>query len=510
MADDPTPDFRRLHPRLTSAEAAATPLPFLPELTPVINPQTRDGLATRPWLDWARRLTLLVQSLGPGTPGPPGLSSSVFPYRADAISQAANDPGAGKLRWNATPQNTATALYFDWLTSEGFDTHLLFQLMTVSSRFIVQDADLAEVYQVWEMTGPSINHPDWFEVPVTFVESQPPGHDFSHNTNLAVLLGTTVGPHHATHEPGGTDALVNAAWTNDQNSFTQNQFIEKDRPALFLRDTAQLHDSALFTLLNRDAVLQVKSLTGGGADQATPLTAHRNGNVTVGTDLTVMNNATVIGNATVNSSAGNVACKNQANVFTQNQELNSAVPQIVLVDTTAPANARRVALLNYQQGLYLQTQNDAGGGPVNVFYVTAGGSAVANYFSAAAEFYEKGRATPLGHWIAFTPTLLAAAGTVTAAVNASVYTLIGKTLFLNYYGQVTPSTPTIMLYFVLPGGLVPATYSASPAVFGDREVGVAQATPGDVSLRIYHDAAGVTNFTAVSQSLSINAVIQVQ
>jgi hypothetical protein len=123
----------------------------------------------------------------PGPPGPPGPSSSVFFYRVDANATAPNDPGAGKVRYNAAVQADATAFYVDWLTADGFDAHLYFQLVTIGQRLVMQDKDLAVNYQVWELTGPAINHPDWFEVPVAFVSSTMAG-GFSHNTNVAVLL----------------------------------------------------------------------------------------------------------------------------------------------------------------------------------------------------------------------------------------------------------------------------------------------------------------------------------
>jgi hypothetical protein len=122
-----------------------------------------------------------------GPPGPPGPSSSVFFYRVDANSITAADPGAGKLRYNAAVQADATAFYIDWLTADGFDAHLYFELVTVASRLVIQDKDLAVNYQVWEITGPAVNGPDWFAVPVSFVSSTMAG-GFSHNQNVAVLL----------------------------------------------------------------------------------------------------------------------------------------------------------------------------------------------------------------------------------------------------------------------------------------------------------------------------------
>lgn len=119
------------------------------------------------------------------TPGVPG--GTVYPYRADTNAITPADPGAGYLRWNTAAQLDATALYVDWLTGDDIDIHVLFQLMTPPARFLIQDIDLAIHYQVWELTAPSINHPDWFEVPVGLVEASASGAVFTHNQRIAVI-----------------------------------------------------------------------------------------------------------------------------------------------------------------------------------------------------------------------------------------------------------------------------------------------------------------------------------
>ncbi len=123
----------------------------------------------------------------PGPPGPPGGSSSVFFYKIDAQGTNQSDPGSGKLRYNAANQLAATTLYVDWLTTDGFDAHLFFELVNVPRQIVIQDKDLSVNYQVWDLTGPAINHPDWFEVPVAFVSSNGNA-TFSNNHNVAVLL----------------------------------------------------------------------------------------------------------------------------------------------------------------------------------------------------------------------------------------------------------------------------------------------------------------------------------
>jgi len=114
-----------------------------------------------------------------------GALGSVYLFRADTSSTGAADPGAGYLRWNTVGQVDATLLYFDWLTTDGVDVHVIFQLMTPPSRFLIQDADLAVQHQVWELTAPAVNMPDWFQVPVTLVSSS--GGVFTNNQRLAVM-----------------------------------------------------------------------------------------------------------------------------------------------------------------------------------------------------------------------------------------------------------------------------------------------------------------------------------
>jgi len=114
-----------------------------------------------------------------------GPLGAVFAYRAKTDSQTASDPGAGNLKWNTAGQIDATRIYFDWISGDGIDVHVIFQLMTPPARFLIQDADLAVQHQIWELTALATNHPDWFEVPVTLVSSS--GAIFTHNQRLAVM-----------------------------------------------------------------------------------------------------------------------------------------------------------------------------------------------------------------------------------------------------------------------------------------------------------------------------------
>jgi len=116
-----------------------------------------------------------------------GLSSSVFFYRIDLTSTGISDPGAGKLRYNNAVQQSATVLTVDWLTDDGFDAHVLFQLFGPTTRFLMQDKALAVIFQLWEITAPATNFADYFSVPVSFVSSGGSG-SFSHNERVAVII----------------------------------------------------------------------------------------------------------------------------------------------------------------------------------------------------------------------------------------------------------------------------------------------------------------------------------
>jgi len=93
------------------------------------------------------------------------------------------------IRWNNANQLLATSLFVDVLTADDFDVLNLFRAMNPPAQFVIQDQDTSQIYQVWQMTAPVIEFPDWFEVPVALVSSGGVG-VFSHNTRIAVLLMT--------------------------------------------------------------------------------------------------------------------------------------------------------------------------------------------------------------------------------------------------------------------------------------------------------------------------------
>jgi hypothetical protein len=172
--------------------------PREPRIPKETAPFDADNKWTRTWIMYFESLFDLSvkeavrQAKELGVQGPPGVSTSVFHYRADTTSTAATDPGAGKIRWNNATQSSATFLYFDWLTADDFDVTTLWSLMNAPDQFIIQDKDLAINHQIWQMTGPVVMMPDWFQVPVTFISSSGAG-VFSNNQAISVLIPALSG-----------------------------------------------------------------------------------------------------------------------------------------------------------------------------------------------------------------------------------------------------------------------------------------------------------------------------
>lgn len=87
-------DQRRLHQVPKAGEASKTL--FVPELTPVVE-TLQSPVMTRPWLDWARRVTALLKNQGNGGGGGGGTGDVVGPNGATADAIAVYSGTTGKL-----------------------------------------------------------------------------------------------------------------------------------------------------------------------------------------------------------------------------------------------------------------------------------------------------------------------------------------------------------------------------------------------------------------------------
>jgi hypothetical protein len=130
--------------------------------------------------------------VGPvGPEGPAGASASMWLYRFDGNTQA-QDPGAGRLRYNSTVMASVTRIYFDRLTQDGLDPTTAFTAAEFDDEFVIQRRGLAVNNIVFKLMGKAIDRTDWFEVPVQFVSIA--GAPFNNNMEITVLLRTRGQP----------------------------------------------------------------------------------------------------------------------------------------------------------------------------------------------------------------------------------------------------------------------------------------------------------------------------
>lgn len=153
--------------------------------------------------------------------------------------------------------------------------------------------------------------------------------------------GNPTASHHVSHEPGGSDALVNAAWQNLENIFTIRQIFKRAVTQLIWDDQSQGVDAKVFDLVNYNQRLQFRALSDDylGAVVSAPLTMFRTGNVTIGGALTSMGMQYIDNNPAV-ASPGLYA-------------------GLVFRDSVAPVDSRIFRLVNSAQTLYIQAMNDA-------------------------------------------------------------------------------------------------------------------------------------------------------
>jgi len=146
--------------------------------------------------------------------------------------------------------------------------------------------------------------------------------------------------------------------------------------------------------------------------------------------------------------------------------------------TPPPANVRRVAVADSPASLQITPGPSLDGLFSNyTTYTVPIPLSVTGDLKASGDLYEKGRTTPVGHQIVYTPTLTASTGTWTATAYA-VYSVVGRTItMLIDFESGTLSAVTTNLFFQTP--IVPALHMpnyVNPVTFfiaGAYEGGVA-------------------------------------
>lgn len=333
---------------------------------------------------------------------------------------------------------------------------------------------------------------------------------------------TTPDPHHATHEPGGGDALVAAAWTSQSNTFEDDQTIDGDLVVTGtitpLTAAQRANINALIgdptgarmlmsshyvsgLSLRHDDTLEIGRVTCGNYDAQTyePLVCevesfqvhsgvspaareehvrvHPSGGVTVGAppdhdldpgvgivrargfDGTPLDAGQVTSGTLPDARlSANVARRDQANTFTgAPQAIVHASPGLLQRHPSAAPGSQTWQLTTDGTTYQMQTVNDPGTAWVSTpFALSRLGDA-----TIARDLYEKGRPSPIGHWIdvPYSAANFTGSGSMTwtvSADNVSVnrYTLIGHTLLWTLFlsGSSLSGTAGVSLSLVVPGG----------------------------------------------------------
>jgi hypothetical protein len=304
----------------------------------------------------------------------------------------------------------------------------------------------------------------------------------------AALAGKASTAHHATHEPGGTDALVGNAWLAQSNTFTQPvQSIVATSPEVRLIDSAQAVDARLFRVASIGQNLYLQATNDAINVNQGNVSMSRTGVLTAAAGLgaTPLNGSQVTAGTVPDARLStNVALKNIDNNFVaQNIGAGTTIQGnqsgFYLKDTNSPADARIWRLRNGNDGLLrIEALNDA----LSVLQ----GSPLVLYRSGRVDVYgdlyvtgnEIGPTTVVSP--AFSAAYFSGSGctwTVSAGnVVTFAYSLQRKVLTLFFHltnTSVTASGGTILV-ITIPASLLAAKTIVCTAVF-IRESGVAQA-----------------------------------
>lgn len=279
--------------------------------------------------------------------------------------------------------------------------------------------------------------------------------------------------HHVNHEPGGSDQIVklqltaayaaNAPQLEIKDSVPLAQWVETGAPA----DKKKWRIWAGSQLLKIDTLDDAETLAGPAIQIA------RDGSLSIPANLSAA------------GAGGNVACKDQQNIFTTLQTLRYANPQITLDDQAAPVDTRKFNLLASGQYFYVQSVSDVGAFQQNCFRVGRAGDV-----NAAGRYFESGRTIAIGYSQkgAFETYLSTPAG-LTGSIE---WSLSGKLITINFTaaGVIASSS---FIQFVIPGG-----YTSSDAYGGSYMTFTSipwhaglwnTTTPGSNVVTLYDEAA---------------------
>lgn len=116
--------------------------------------------------------------------------------------------------------------------------------------------------------------------------------------------------------------------------------------------------------------------------------------------------------------------------------------------------------------------------------------------TATRDIFLGGRASAIGNWVPFTPTLTASSGTITLVTNLNCrYMIIDKTFYLAFYFSFTLSSTPQYFSITIPLSLSTIGYTLNVAAF-NAIFCIVQTIPTDTKINFYRDVTGGTLFAA--------------
>jgi hypothetical protein len=324
--------------------------------------------------------------------------------------------------------------------------------------------------------------------------------------------GPAAGPHHATHETGGADAITalsggvitsgtvadarlsaNVPLLNQANVFTAVvQQITGNNPDLRLWDSSQPVDGRLFRILSSGGLIYFQAVNDAISAQQGAVTISRAGILTAaGLGATPLSGSQVTAGTVADARlSANVALKNAANVFTNNQTLQAPNMLFVFTDTSGAVDARLWRIVAYSNGIFrLEALNDAQTVAQTAYLFDRSGN-----FTAAGVHYEQGRAAAMGFRtnIAYNAanytTYPAGTWTVPSGnIQTNAYSMVGKTAFFAFVisdSTVSAGVTTLAISNPIPGA-AGTSYATAPSFHGTlNENGTVYCQPGDANIYI--------------------------
>jgi hypothetical protein len=297
-----------------------------------------------------------------------------------------------------------------------------------------------------------------------------PVNAFTGTVTAASLGATPLDAAHLTGTVPDANLSTNVARLNAPNVFSNaQQSIVAPVPIFVLRDLSAPVDQTTFRVVNFGGLLYLQAANDDQSLMQGTVTIDRSGGLTASSLRTTPLNASQLTTGTVPDArlSANVPLKNIQNVFSSGQAFdtqlsiggNAGYARLVTNDLSQPVNARTFDVVTTGQEMVVRAMADDLGAVLgNLLRFNRSGDCF-----VLRDVYEKGRATPLGHWIDVpynAGNFSAWAGSWTVSSGSVIthhYTLIGKTLVVNFDLQGTSvDVATTALQLALPAGTTAA------------------------------------------------------